>query len=76
MTVEEIYQQNVRPLPAADQRQLADMIVEGLAPRGPVADDRVHLADLIETLPPGPRCFATWEEYERALQADRDSWDR
>jgi hypothetical protein len=76
MTVEEIYERSVRPLPAADQRQLADMIVEGLAPHGPAAGDRVHLADFIETLPRGPRCFATWEEYERALQDERDSWDR
>ena len=32
--------------------------------------------ELIESLPPGPRSAATWEEVERNLQEDRDSWDR
>jgi len=32
--------------------------------------------ELIESLPPGPRSAATWEEIERNLQEDRDSWDR
>ena len=29
----------------------------------------------IDALPDGPRAFATWEEYERHLQCERDSWD-
>ena len=34
--------------------------------------------DFLESLPksPSPRAFATWEEYEKHLQAERDSWDR
>jgi hypothetical protein len=75
MTVEEIYEQSIRPLPAAAQRRLVEMIARGLARKEPATAGRINLADLIEMLPPGPRRFRTWEEYDRALQAERDSWD-
>jgi len=32
--------------------------------------------EFLESLPPGPRAFKTWEEYEQHLQEERDSWDR
>ncbi len=34
--------------------------------------------EFLESLPksPSPRAFATWEEYEKHLQTERDSWDR
>jgi hypothetical protein len=32
--------------------------------------------EFLESLPPGPRAFKTWEEYERFLREERDSWDR
>lgn len=32
--------------------------------------------DFLESLPPGPRAFATWEEYERHLQKEKDAWGR
>jgi hypothetical protein len=32
--------------------------------------------EFLESLPPGPRAFKTWEEYERFLKEERDSWDR
>jgi hypothetical protein len=32
--------------------------------------------EFLESLPPGPRAFKTWDEYERHLQEERDSWDR
>ena len=32
--------------------------------------------DFLESLPPGPRAFKTWEEYERHLQEEKDAWDR
>jgi hypothetical protein len=32
--------------------------------------------EFLESLPPGPRAFKTWEEYEQHLQAERNSWDR
>lgn len=34
------------------------------------------LMDFLASLPPGPRSASTWEEIERNLQQDRDSWDR
>jgi hypothetical protein len=38
---------------------------------------RFHSAlEYLESLPPGPRAFATWEEYEKHLQEERDSWER
>ncbi len=37
---------------------------------------RQSLMEFLQSLPPGPRSAATWEEIERSLQEDRDSWDR
>ena len=34
------------------------------------------ILSFIDSLPDGPRAFTTWEEYERHLQSERDSWDR
>jgi hypothetical protein len=32
--------------------------------------------EFLESLPPGPRAFKTWEAYERHLREEKDSWDR
>jgi hypothetical protein len=32
--------------------------------------------EFLESLPPGPRAFKTWDEYEQHLREERDSWDR
>jgi hypothetical protein len=32
--------------------------------------------EFLESLPPGPRAFKSWEEYEQHLREERDSWDR
>ena len=37
---------------------------------------RFDLVGFFDSLPPGPRTFSTWEEYERHFQSERDSWDR
>ena len=39
---------------------------------------RVSMLEFLDTLPPGPspRCFPTWEEYERHLQEEKDAWER
>jgi hypothetical protein len=29
--------------------------------------------EFLESLPPGPRAFPTWEEYERHLREEKDS---
>jgi hypothetical protein len=36
----------------------------------------VSMLDFLESLPPGPRAFPTWEEYEQHLREERDSWER
>ena len=36
----------------------------------------VSMLDFLESLPPGPRAFPTWEEYERHLREEKDSWER
>jgi len=37
--------------------------------------ERVSLVDFLKTLPPGPRAFKTWEEYEEFLRKEKESWD-
>jgi hypothetical protein len=32
--------------------------------------------EFLKSLPPGPRAFPTWEEYERHLQEEKDAWER
>ena len=51
------------------------VVMPGLA-SSPEAKERTSIWELIKTLPPGPRSAPTWEEIERNLQEDRDSWDR
>ena len=37
---------------------------------------RLSMLEFLESLPPGPRAFPTWDEYERHLREERNSWDR
>ena len=37
---------------------------------------RISMLELLESLPPGPRAFPTWEEYERHLQQEKNAWER
>jgi hypothetical protein len=32
--------------------------------------------DYLDSLPPGPRAFPTWEEYDRHLKEEKDAWER
>ena len=32
--------------------------------------------EFLESLPPGPRAFKTWDEYEHHLREERNSWER
>ena len=36
----------------------------------------MSMLEFLESLPPGPRAFPTWEEYERHLQEEKDAWER
>ena len=35
-----------------------------------------RLRRFLESLPPGPRAFKTWEEYEQHVREEKDTWDR
>ena len=37
---------------------------------------RLSMLEFLETLPPGPRAFETWEEYEQHLREEKDAWER
>jgi hypothetical protein len=37
---------------------------------------RSSVLEFLESLPPGPRAFPTWEEYEKHLQEEKDAWER
>jgi hypothetical protein len=37
---------------------------------------RLSMLELLDSLPPGPRAFKTWEEYEQHLRQEKDAWDR
>jgi hypothetical protein len=37
---------------------------------------RISVLEFLESLPPGPRAFLTWEEYERHLQEEKNAWER
>jgi hypothetical protein len=44
----------------------------------PPTPSRPHASvlEFLETLPPGPRAFKTWEEYEQFLGEEKDAWER
>lgn len=37
---------------------------------------RISMLEFVESLPPGPRAFPTWEEYERFLREEKNAWER
>lgn len=45
-------------------------------PPAPAAPAHGSALEYLESLPPGPRAFPTWEEYDRHLKAERDAWER
>lgn len=42
----------------------------------PSAQPKMSMIDFVKTLPPGPRAFDTWEEYERFLEEEKNPWER
>jgi hypothetical protein len=75
-TAEEVYEQNVRPLPPEERRRVAELILAEMETREETDLPRRSMAELLGSLPPGPRSAASWEELERQLQEGRNSWDR
>jgi hypothetical protein len=37
---------------------------------------RMSMLEFVKSLPPGPRAFPTWEEYEKHLKEEKDAWER
>lgn len=69
-SVETIYRETIRPLPADEQIRLADMIREELRSSRP----KRSALDIIESLrAKTPRRSAA--EIDEYLRAERDSWD-
>jgi hypothetical protein len=37
---------------------------------------RPSMLEFLESLPPGPHAFKTWEEYEQHLREEKEAWER
>jgi hypothetical protein len=57
-------------LPEGAKVEVIVLLPEQAEPR------RISMLDFLESLPPGPRAFPTWEEYERHLREEKDAWER
>lgn len=64
--------------PELPEGQAVEVIVLVPGHNGPHVKPRTTMADFLESLPkgPSPRLFETWEEYERFLREEKESWDR
>ena len=60
----------VPELPEGAKVEVIVVLPEQAKPR------RLSMLEFLESLPPGPRAFNTWEEYERHLQEEKDAWER
>ena len=58
-------------VPAKGKNELAP-----LAPDGSISGARLSMLEFLESLPPGPRAFQTWEDYEQHLREEKDAWER
>ena len=47
-----------------------------VSPRTTRAPATPSVLEFVDSLPDGPRAFASWGEYERHLRQERESWDR
>ena len=45
-------------------------------PETPPPNETGDMLEFMESLPPGPRSAATWEEVERQFREEREAWDR
>ncbi len=58
--------------PALSEGELVDVIV---TPRTVRADQPTSMIAFLDSLPPGPRAFASWDEYEQELQREKAAWE-
>ena len=74
--------QIVRVKPGHRVEVVSSEFVEGdevevvVSPRTARALVATSVLEFVDSLPDGPRAFATWDEYEQHLRQERESWDR
>ena len=74
--------QIVRVKPGHRVELVAPEFVDGdevevvVSPRTTPVPTTRSVLEFVDSLPDGPRAFATWDEYEQHLRQERDSWDR
>lgn len=69
--VETIYQQTVLPLPSSEKLRLATIILQSLSQRESKSQSAFDLLQTIENT----QVFATSEEVDEHLKAEREDWD-
>ena len=60
-------------VPELAEGDLVNVVVELC---GNQPESRESVLSFLDSLPEGPRAFATWEQYEQHLRQERDSWDQ
>jgi hypothetical protein len=58
-------------VPEFREGDLVNVVVEECGNR---LQSRESVLTLLDSLPDGPRAFATWEEYEHHLRQEKDAW--
>jgi hypothetical protein len=60
-------------VPELLEGELVDVVV---SPRSVRADPPMSIVAFLDSLPEGPRAFASWDEYESDLRDEKGAWDR
>lgn len=61
-------------VPGLTEGQQVEVVVT-LPATPPAPLTKANLLEWLDSLPPGPRSYPTWEEFERTFQEERNSWD-
>lgn len=59
--------------PEFSEGDVVDVVV---TPRTVQSDPSGSIVAFVESLPVGPRAFASWDEYEQHLQEEKAAWER
>jgi len=80
ITVEGIYENGQlklkEPLELADGTAVRVAVTPVQGPPAEATTNRPSVVEFLASLPPGPRSYATWEEFEKSFQQERDAWER
>ncbi|MCX6380237.1 MAG: hypothetical protein NT023_12305 [Armatimonadetes bacterium] len=63
-------------IPELDEGEEVEIIILRSQDTEAATSEKISLLEFVKTVDPGPRPFKTWEEYERALQEEREAWER